>query len=157
MISSSPRADGSIAGDGLVDVRVEQVDADEREVGRRIGGLLDQLHHLAVGADRGDAELARVVDVGEQDLRGDGRRRGPVARPTARAASNALDELLEALLEHVVAEVHHEVVVAEEVAGDEHAVGEAERRVLGDVGDLGAPAGAVADRGRDLVARCRRR
>ena len=44
-----------------------------------------------------------------------------------------VDEGAEVLLEQVVAEVHHEVVVAEEVPGDEHAVGEAERRVLGDV------------------------
>ena len=41
-----------------------------------------------------------------------------------------------ALLEHVVAQVHDEVVVAEEVAGDQHAVGEAQRIVLRDVGDL---------------------
>ena len=68
-----------------------------------------------------------------------------------RACLEPLDELDEALLEHVVAEVHHEVVVAEEVAGDEHAVREAEGRVLGDVGDVDAPARAVADRGADLV------
>ena len=44
----------------------------------------------------------------------------------------------EVLLEHVVAEVHDEVVVAEEVARDEHAVREPERLVLADVGDLDA-------------------
>jgi len=54
-------------------------------------------------------------------------------------------------LEHVVAEVRHEVVVPEEVPGDEDAMSEAERRVLADVGDLSAPAGTVADRGDDLV------
>ena len=57
----------------------------------------------------------------------------------------ALDELPHALTEQVVAEVHHELVVAEEVAGDEHAVGQAERRVLGDVGDGETPPRAVPD------------
>ena len=121
-------------GDGLVDGRVEQVDADEREVRRRVGGLLDQAHHLAGVVDLGDAELARVVDVGEQDLG-----RGRVRLVGAALVLEPVDELGEALLEHVVAEVHDEVVVAEEVAGDEHAVGEPERRVLGDVGDPSRP------------------
>ena len=67
-----------------------------------------------------------------------------------------LDELGDALAQQVVAEVHHEVVVAQELAGDEHAVGQAERRVLGDVGDLGTPAGAVADGLADLRRRSRR-
>ena len=67
-----------------------------------------------------------------------------------RAASKAATNAAEILLQQVVAEVHHEVVVAEEVAGDEHAVGQPERRVLGDVGDLGAEVAAVADGGADL-------
>ena len=71
--------------------------------------------------------------------------------PRPRSASKRVDELLEPLLQHVVAEVHDEVVVAEVVAGDQHAVGEPERRVLAEVGDLGAPPRAVADRGHDLV------
>ena len=44
-----------------------------------------------------------------------------------RSATNRSTSGLQLLLEHVVAEVHHEVVVAEEVGRDEHAVGEAER------------------------------
>ena len=64
-----------------------------------------------------------------------------------------VDERAEVLLEQVVAEVHHEVVVAEEVAGDQHAVREAERSVLRDVRDLGAPLRAVAERRHHLVAR----
>ncbi len=82
-------------------------------------------------------------------LRSSSPRRGAAA--SARAASNALGELDEALLEHVVAQVHDEVVVAQEVAGDQHAVGQAERGLLRDVGDLDAPAGAVADVGHDVV------
>ena len=80
-------------------------------------GLLDEPHDVAVRVDLGDAELRGIVDVGEQDLRG-GRRAVVVelGRGASRSASKRVDELLEALLEHVVAEVHHEVVVAEEVA-----------------------------------------
>ena len=48
-------------------------------------------------------------------------------------------------------QVHHEVVVAEVVVCDQHAVREPEGGVLPEVRDLGAPAGAVADRGHDLV------
>ncbi len=48
-----------------------------------------------------------------------------------------VDERGEVLLEQVVAEVHHEVLVAEELPGDQHAVGQPERLVLGDVGDRG--------------------
>ena len=85
MISSSPRPDGSIARTAVVDRRVEQVDAGEREVGRRIGRLLDELHDVAVGVERGDTELARVVDVREQDLR-DGRQAVVVAEHLLRVA-----------------------------------------------------------------------
>src|SRR4051812_25070553 len=40
-----------------VDLRVEQVHADDREVGRRVLRLLDELHDLAVGAEHGHARL----------------------------------------------------------------------------------------------------
>ncbi|MEZ5295429.1 MAG: hypothetical protein R2697_03890 [Ilumatobacteraceae bacterium] len=56
-------------------------------------------------------------------------------RPPAAAAACLLerfDERGQVLLEQVVAEVHHEVVVAEEVAGDQDAVGQPERCVLWD-------------------------
>ena len=54
------------------------------------------------------------------------------------ASSKRSTKRAQVLLEQVVAEVHDEVVVAQELAGDEHAMGQAERRVLADVGDLGA-------------------
>ena len=133
----------------LVDRRVEQVDADEGEVRRRVGRLLDERDDVAVGVERGDAEAVRVGHLLEQDL---GRRR--VGRRPGRL--EGADERGEVLLEQVVAEVHHEVVVAEEVAGDQHAVGQAERRVLGDVGDRGAEAAAVAERRHAPRRRCRR-
>ena len=75
-----------------------------------------------------------------------------------RASSKRVDERVRrSCCEQVVAQVHHEVVVAQELAGDEHAVGQAERGVLGDVGDLDAEGAAVADGGHHLVARCRPR
>ena len=62
---------------GLVDARVEEVDADEGQVGRRVLGLLDQADDLAVGADLGHTEALRVGDAGEQDLGAAGRRGAP--------------------------------------------------------------------------------
>ena len=55
-------------------------------------------------------------------------------------------------LQQVVAEVHDEVVVAEERLGGQHRVGEAGGLVLDDVGDLDAELRAVAGRRADLVA-----
>ena len=63
------------------------------------------------------------------------------------------DERRQILFQQVVPEVHHEVVAAEEVSGDQHAVGQPEWRVLGDVGDLGAEVAAVAEGGADLGSR----
>src|ERR671912_622616 len=56
--------------DRLVDLLVEQVDADERQVGRRVGRLLDEAGDLAVDTQLGHAELTRVVHFCEQDLGG---------------------------------------------------------------------------------------
>ena len=84
----------------------------------------------------------------EQDLR---RRR--VGAITRAGTLELLDELGEALLQHVVAEVHDEVVVAQEVAGDPDTVRETERSVLRDVGDARTEGRAVTDRGHDLL-RC---
>ena len=73
VISSSPRGRRGDGPHGLVDRAVEQVDADEREVRRRVGGLLDEAHDVAVVVELGDAEAVRV------------RHRGPAgsARPAA--------------------------------------------------------------------------
>ena len=131
VISSSPRADGSIARDRVVDRR-DRRGRRRRARGRTAGraGFSIELHDLAVGVEHGDAELPRVVDVREQDLRRRATRpSSPGSRARARPRSASTNSF-EPLLQHVVAEVHDEVVVAEEVAGDEHAVREAERRVL---------------------------
>ncbi len=49
-----------------------------------------------------------------------------------------VDEFGDAADHEVVAEVHHEVVVAEPVAGDQDGVRQAEGLFLGEVGDAGA-------------------
>ena len=81
-LAAARRLDGAHR---VVDRRVEQVDADEREVRRRIGRLLDELHDVAVRVERGDTELRRVVDVREEDLR-DGRRRSSLAQHLLRVS-----------------------------------------------------------------------
>ena len=75
----------------------------------RVGGLLDEADDVAGVVELGDAEAVRVGNLLQQDLRG--RRLGAGA-----ARFERVDERAEILLEQVVAEVHHEVVVAEEVA-----------------------------------------
>ena len=126
VISSSPRSDGSIAATASWMTRVEEVHADERQVGRRVGRLLDEVHDVArrrrgwrcrTGAGSGTC-LSRICADG-----GSSPSRGPHVE--------RVDERGEVLLEHVVAEVHDEVVVAEEVAGDQHAVRQTERPSCG--------------------------
>ena len=101
---------------------------------------------MAGVVELGDTEAVRVGYPLQQDLRG-GRLVGGARR------FEGVHERTEILLEQVVAEVHHEVVVAQEVGGDEDAVGQAEGRVLRDERDLRTPLRAVAERGHHLVAR----
>ena len=144
---------------GLVDRCREDVDPDQREIRRRVGGLLDEPDDAAVRVDLGHAELAGVVDVREQDL-GRGRSRGsrpssgwPVAR-----REEPVDEGPQVVLQHVVAEVHDEVVVAEEVgARSSTQCASPSGCVLRDVGELDPELGAVAERGLDLGRRSRAR
>jgi hypothetical protein len=55
-------------------------------------------------------------------------------------AAEVVHEARDAALQQVVAEVHDERVAAQEGLGGQHRVGEAERLVLDDVGDLDAEA-----------------
>ena len=80
-----------------MDAPVEEVHADEREVGGRDDGLFDEPRHFAGSVDLGDAELTRIVDPGKEDVRrrwilGRRPRRGEVAH-----------QLSQALLQEVVA------------------------------------------------------
>jgi len=87
----------------------------------------------------------RVAHLLEQDLR----RRRPV--PRSRFGERG-DERLEILFQQVVTEVHHEVVVAEELPGDQHAVRQPERLVLGNERDLRTELGSIPQIGHHLVA-----
>ena len=141
----------------VVDGRVEQVDADEREVGRRIGRLLDESHDVARGVERGDAELARVVDVREQDLRG--RRLAIAGRRAAACAtlSNASTNVRRSCCSMLSPRYMTKSSSPRKSRAISTQCASPSGRVLRDVGDLDAEPGAVADRGLDLGARRRRR
>ena len=140
VISSSPRPEGWIARAASWMRGREHVDADQREVGGGLRGLLDQPRHAAVGVELGDAVVLRVRHAREQDQR------------LGLVAAEVRHQVLDAALEQVVAEVHHERVAAEERLRGQHGVREPERRVLLDVGDLDPELRAVAGRLADLAA-----
>jgi hypothetical protein len=124
-----------------VDRGSEEVDPDEREVALGVGRLLLQPDHPAAGVELGDAELLGIADLGEHDVG-----RGPFLGEPVHDVVDAADD-------EVVSEIHDEVVVAEVVAGDQHGVGEPQRGLLADVGDLQAEREAVADGRLDLGMR----
>ena len=112
VISSSPRHDGASCEHRLVDGGGEDVDADQREIALGLLGLLLQADHLARGVQLGDAELPRIRHAGQHDLG---------VRP---AGPELLDQGGDPADDEVVPQVHDEVVVAEEVAGDQDRVGQ---------------------------------
>ena len=152
MISSSPRAEGSIARAASWIAGGEHVHADERQVGRRLGGLLDQPHHPArprpdrrVGRrELGDAVVLRVGHRREQDQR------------VRLVLAEGRHQIGDPALQQVVAEVHHERALAEERLGGQHRVRQPQRLVLHDVGDPHAEARAVAGGRFDLRPGLRR-
>ncbi len=126
----------------VVDRGREHVDADEREVARRLCGLLREPQHPRGLAGRGarqlrNAVVLRIGDRCEQDER------------LRLVLAKRFDELDYPALEEVVAEVHHERILAEERLRGEHRVREAQGLVLEDVGEAHAEArpvsGGVAD------------
>ena len=119
--------------------RAEHVDADQRQVRARLARLLDQLRDAAVVVQLGHAVVLRLVDRRQHDLG------VPVA------GLEAADQVADAALDDVVAQEHHEAIVAQEVLADLDGVGQAQRRLLRDEGDLDPPAAAVADRLADLA------
>ena len=103
----------------FVDGAIEQVHADQGKIAGRIGRLLDETNNVPGLVEFGDAEAMRIGNLLQQDLHG--------RRLVADARSfECVDEGTEILLEQVVTEIHHEVVVAEKLAGDEHAMGKTE-------------------------------
>ena len=141
VISSSPRQLGSNFSDGTLDGRSEDVDTDQGEIGGWLLGLFDQSYDISALIENRDSELLRVVDSGQQDLR------------ISRCRNELLDELADAADEKVVAQVHDEVVITEELLGDEDTVRETERCLLREVGHLDAQIRAVANGVLDLTRR----
>ena len=84
--------------DGLEDVRVEHVDADQRQIAGRVFRLLDQPLNRAIGAQLGDAERGRIVDRLEDDL----------AVPVV--VGEVADQVADAALNDVIAQKHDERV-----------------------------------------------
>ena len=124
---------------GVEDVRAEEVDADQRHVRRRVLRLFHQADD-AIAVELGDAVVPRVVDLGEEEER------------VVVAAAEGVDELGDAVAKEVVAQVHDEGARAQRLLGGEDGVGETARRVLLDVGDLGAEGRTVARSLADLAA-----
>ena len=148
VISSSPRPDGSIARDRLVDVVVEQVHADEREVRRRIGGLLDEPEHLALPR----RSRRRRTGAGPRRARAGSARPAPPRRSVARDVSKRSTNSVRPCWSMLSPRYMTKSSSPRKSRRDEHAVREPERRVLRDVGDLHAEPRAVADRSHDLGA-----
>ncbi|CAB4962834.1 unannotated protein [freshwater metagenome] len=73
-----------------------------------------------------------------------------IVAPSFSCSFEVRDKICEVLLKHVVAEVHHEVVIAEVIGGNKYAVSEAERGVLRDVSNPHPPSRAVTYRGLNL-------
>src|SRR5439155_5790137 len=123
--------------DRLEDVRVEHVDADERQVRLRLLRLLGEPLH-AGSLELGDAELLGIGHVREQDL---------AVRPVALELAN---ERRDPVQDQVVPQVHDEGIVPHEIARDFDRVGQAERRFLADVGGLDPQGRSVPQRPADL-------
>jgi hypothetical protein len=95
--------------------RREQVDADQRQVALRLPRLLLQADELARAVKLGDPELPRVRHLGQHDMG---------VRP---GFPELLHQRADAAHDEVVTQVHHEVVVAEELPGLQDRVGQPER------------------------------
>ena len=140
VISSSSRQDGSIArAASKIDGR-EHVDADQREVGRRLLRLLDQSLD-AVAVELGDSVHLGVGHVREQDQRvGLGLR----LNASTRSVMPSLSRLSPRYITNGVE--------PRNVLRRQHRVREPLRLVLLDVGDLDPEARAVAGRLPDRLA-----
>ncbi len=141
MISSSPRADGKTARTASRMRGPNRYTPTRAKVGRRIGGLLDQPDNATFAVELRHAEARRVGHLGKEDRR----------RDLRLAGGESIDQRADVALEKVVDEVHHEVVVAHEVPGDEHRMRKAERRLLSEVGGPHPEGVSVSDGGRRRV------
>jgi hypothetical protein len=122
-----------------VNGRREHADANERHVAPGLTWLLLQAHDLAARVKDRHAEVARVGDLGQQDLRV-----GPCPPERVGQRRDAADD-------EVVPQVQNEGVVRQVLPGDEDGVRQPERDWLVQVGDVKAERRAVADGRLDLL------
>src|SRR5580704_9686089 len=101
--------------------RAEDVHADEGQVALRLPRLLLQTNYLAGVIQLRYAEFTRIGHRREHDLSV-----WPLGTELLHQGGDAADD-------EVVAEVHDEIIVAEEVPGYQDRVGQAERRLLPDI------------------------
>ena len=150
VISSSPRGRRFDLAHRGVDVGIEEVDADDREVRRRVLRLLDELDDLAVvvrAPRRPTVADPRRARAGSATRARGRRRRAPLARSASNASTNSLSPCWSMLSPRYITKSsspRKSRAISTQCARPE-------RRVLAEVGDVGAPPGAVADRGHDLV------
>ena len=93
--------------------------------------------------------MSWVFNVTQQDLR----RRFVVLVFACTGTFEISDELFKTLLEHVVAQIHNEIVIAQKLVGDQHAVRQAEGFILRNVSNFDTELAAIADRRFDFFAR----
>ena len=118
----------------LVDVMVKHIDAHQRQVGGGFLWFFDQAHDAALPVQLGHAILLRPSHPRQDDL----------AVPFA--LGKLADQFRDAPLDDVVSQEHHETLVAQKIPADLDGVGQAQGLILGNVGDLDAPAPALVRR-----------
>ena len=121
----------------LVDVMVEHVNADERQVRGWLLWLFDQPHDAPILVQFGHSVSLWMCYPREDDL----------AVPVA--LSELFDEPRDASLDDIVTQEHHETLVAQEISAHLDSVGQSLGLLLVNVGDLGVPATASSDGGFD--------
>ena len=154
VISSSPRSDGRMAATASWTRASNRYTPTRARLLGGSAGFSSRRTTEPSESQLGHAEPVRVGHRLEQDL--GTRSRSAVVVQGGRLGPGplvleAVDEVLQALFEQIVTQIHHEVVLAQEVPGDQDGVGQSERRFLREVGDLQPPPRAVADRSHDLV------
>ena len=115
-------------------MRIEHVDAHQRQIRAGHGWLFHKLFDGAIRVQLRHAKVLRVWHARQHNL------------AVPRRAGKLLDQRTDAALDYVVAKEHHEALGAKERAGNLHCMRQAGRLVLLDVRNVHTPAAAIAHR-----------
>src|SRR5574341_2055665 len=126
--------------DRLEDRLVKHIDAHEREVAFRVGGLLLQGDHPPIPKLRHPKPL-RVTDLGKQDLR------------VGLELLELFHQRTDPVLDKIITQIHDEWLISEKRSGDLDRVGQTEGSFLLDIGNVEAPPRAIAHGLTDLLLR----